>query len=139
MGEKIQESMGDRIRRRRKEQGKTLKDLAREIGVSMAAVSLWERGDTSPAGDKINKLCEALDCSAIWLLEGVEHLTVGISTDSITNKYTKYDLEKINSIFDVLPREYRLKIVEYAQTLLDDYHLEVLAKINDIKSMKFKE
>ncbi|ENQ1821036.1 MULTISPECIES: helix-turn-helix domain-containing protein [Klebsiella] len=137
MGERILETMGDRIRRRRKEQGKTLKELASDVGVSMAAVSLWERGDTSPTGDKINRLCKALDCTPIWLLEGLEHLTA--SSGSVANKYTKYELDKLSTIFDILPREYRLKVVEYAETLLEDYHSEVVAKIKDVKSMKFKE
>lgn len=130
------ETIGDRIRRRRKELRKTLSDIAEEVGVSLAAVSLWERNDSIPSGQRINNLCKALDCTQLWLLEGIEHMTV--SPTKTENKYTKYDLEKLSNIFDILPREYRLKVVDYAQNLMDDYYSEMSGKINKIKSMKNK-
>ncbi|MDE9496016.1 helix-turn-helix domain-containing protein [Xenorhabdus bovienii] len=129
-----EETMGQRIRRRRRELKKTMVDIAEEVSVSAAAVSLWERDETYVSGQRINQLCKALDCSSIWLLEGVEHLTV--STKGVENKYTKHEIEKLNSIFDILPRGYRLKVVEYAQNLLDDYYADMSAKIDEIKSMK---
>lgn len=136
MGEISTETIGQRIRRRRKEMKKTLIDISREVGVSHAAVSLWERDEAVPSGQRINQLCKALDCTQIWLLDGIEHLTA--STTKVENRYTKYELEKLSNIFDILPREYRLKVVEYAQNLMDDYHSDMMEKINKIKSMKDK-
>ncbi|MCP9270431.1 helix-turn-helix domain-containing protein [Xenorhabdus sp. XENO-1] len=133
-----EETMGQRIRRRRRELKKTMVDIAEEVGVSAAAVSLWERDETYISGQRINQLCKALDCSSIWLLEGSEHLTASIKKE-VENKYTKHEMEKLNSIFNILPREYRLKVVEYAQNLLDDYYADMSEKINEIKSMKIKE
>ncbi|KAF1368748.1 helix-turn-helix domain-containing protein [Yokenella regensburgei] len=131
------ETIGERIRRRRREQGKTLVDLGKEIGVSAAAISLWERGDSTPTGANMQKLCKALDCSHLWLVEGVEHLTADVN--GITSKYTIYELKKLSDIFDVLPREYRERIVDYAQTVLEEYHTEVSARINKIKTMNYKK
>ncbi|MEQ1969694.1 helix-turn-helix domain-containing protein [Xenorhabdus nematophila] len=137
MNDKNEETMGQRIRRRRKEINRTMMDIAKEMNVSAAAVSLWERDESSISGQRINQLCKALDCSPMWLLDGTEHLAA--STKGVENKYTKYEMEKLYNIFNILPREHRLKVVEYAQNLLDDYYADMLAKIDMIKSMKMKE
>ncbi|MBD2782776.1 helix-turn-helix domain-containing protein [Xenorhabdus szentirmaii] len=135
MNDKNEETVGQRIRRRRKELKKTMMDIAGEMGVSTAAVSLWERDEASISGQRINQLCKALGCSSTWLLDGIERLT----PNRVENPHTQYEMEKLDNIFNILPKEYRLKIVEYAQNLLDDYYAEVSAKIDKIKSMKMKE
>ena len=46
--------------------GVSQQELANRLGVSLATVSLWERGEVSPSGDNLRKLKElkrALDDS----------------------------------------------------------------------------
>ena len=51
------------IRAKRKAGGMTLQDLADRLGVSGAAVGMWERGETLPAADKLPEIARALGCS----------------------------------------------------------------------------
>ena len=39
---------------------KTLADVARELGVSVGAVSRWETGDTSPSIERLTQLLDVL-------------------------------------------------------------------------------
>lgn len=62
--------MSFRILQRRSALQMTQSKLAKKIGVSRVSVSQWERGDTSPKGENLYKLAEALGVSADWLLTG---------------------------------------------------------------------
>ncbi|MFM2482767.1 S24 family peptidase [Celerinatantimonas sp. YJH-8] len=66
------ESIGDRIRRVRKELKLTQKDIAKSIGVSAASVTQWERGDTTPKGANLIALCNRLKLDPAWLQTGKE-------------------------------------------------------------------
>ncbi len=67
-------SIGERIRQQRKALGITQNQLADLVGVSRAAVSLWERSDPSlqnePRRNHRSKLAEVLDTTEDWLLTG---------------------------------------------------------------------
>lgn len=54
----------------RKESGKTQKDLARELNVSSAAISKWERGIGFPDITLIEPLAKCLDISIAELFNG---------------------------------------------------------------------
>ena len=69
--ETMNESMGDRIRRLRESRGWPQAELARRVGVSRAAVSQWERGET--ANIKIRHflvLCDEFDTTPEYLAFG---------------------------------------------------------------------
>lgn len=62
--------ISDRLKEQRKIKGLTQTAIAKVVGVSKVAVSRWELGYSQPKGDKLNKLCNLLDCSPKWLLSG---------------------------------------------------------------------
>ncbi len=62
--------MGDRIKKRRKELGLTQPALGKAVGVSRAAVSLWEKNENEPKGINLQSIARALRCSADWLIDG---------------------------------------------------------------------
>ncbi|EMC0409423.1 helix-turn-helix domain-containing protein [Vibrio fluvialis] len=59
-----------RILARRKELGLTQTDVARATGVTKAAVSKWEKGDTFPKGESLFSLAKVLKCDVNWILKG---------------------------------------------------------------------
>jgi transcriptional regulator with XRE-family HTH domain len=62
--------MSERIRARRKELKIRQIALGKMVGVSNAAISQWERGETEPRGDNLLALAKALQCSPDYLLNG---------------------------------------------------------------------
>jgi len=62
--------MGERIHARRKELKIRQMALGKMVGVSNAAISQWERGETEPRGDNLLALARALKCSPDYLLKG---------------------------------------------------------------------
>jgi len=64
------ESVGDRIRLRRKALKLTQKAVAEKISVSHVAISQWEKEETLPRGENLLRLAEVLGCAPSWLVDG---------------------------------------------------------------------
>lgn len=65
------ETIGERIKRRRTELKLTQKELANAIkGVSNVAISQWESDTTKPNSENILDLSTVLQCDISWLLRG---------------------------------------------------------------------
>lgn len=65
------ETIGSRIKKRRKELKVTQKDVAKSMkGVTDAAISQWESDITSPSAKNLFDLSIALECDFAWLLNG---------------------------------------------------------------------
>jgi len=62
--------LGDTLRRRRQDRNLTLDQLASQSGVSRAAISKIERGDSGATTPVLGKLAEALDLSISQLIGG---------------------------------------------------------------------
>ena len=62
--------LGDALKRRRLERNLTLEQLSARSGVSRAAISKIERGDSGASTPVLGKLAEALDLSISQLLGG---------------------------------------------------------------------
>lgn len=69
-------SQGERIREARQAKGLTQQDLADALGVQRAAVSQWEKDQTSPTNDKLAKLSEMLSVDVQHLVTGTRRLPV---------------------------------------------------------------
>lgn len=65
------ETVGERIRRIRLEQGLSQRDLAAP-GVSYAYVSRIEAGTRTPSAKALQALADKLDCTALYLATGHE-------------------------------------------------------------------
>ncbi|AEG52541.1 S24 family peptidase [Sinorhizobium meliloti] len=64
------ESIGQRIRQRRKQIGITQQQLADAFDIKRVSVTQWEGDITAPDRDKIAKLADLLGCDPEWLLRG---------------------------------------------------------------------
>jgi len=64
------ETLGDRIRLRRKSLQLTQKQLAQQVKVSHVAISQWEKEETLPRGENLLRLSEALGCAPAYLIDG---------------------------------------------------------------------
>ena len=63
-------TLGERSKERRKIIKLTQIQLSKKVGVSGVTISQWESGDTSPKGENLYKLAQALMCSPDWLMFG---------------------------------------------------------------------
>ena len=77
----------------RKENGKTQKDLARELHVSNAAISKWERGIGFPDITLIEPLAKCLDISIAELFNGERRK----ASDSTNMEKTIADIISVSS------------------------------------------
>jgi transcriptional regulator with XRE-family HTH domain len=63
------ETMGQRIRRARKEMGLTQTHLAAKIGLrSQECISNWEKDKAEPSAAKIRLLCKVLNKTPDWII-----------------------------------------------------------------------
>ena len=63
-------TFSERLAKARKDKGFTQSDVAEKINVSFQAVSLWERGETTPEIDKLVDIASLYQVSVDWLLTG---------------------------------------------------------------------
>ena len=63
-------TFSERLVKIRKEKGFTQSDVAEKMNVSFQAVSLWERGETTPEIDKLVDIAALYQVSLDWLLTG---------------------------------------------------------------------
>ena len=63
-------TFSERLASARKENGFTQSDVAEKLNVSFQAVSLWERGETTPEIDKLVDIASIYQVSLDWLLTG---------------------------------------------------------------------
>ena len=59
-----------RLAKARKDKGMTQSEVAEKLNVSFQAVSLWERGETTPEIEKLSEIAALYDITLDWLLVG---------------------------------------------------------------------
>ena len=64
--------LADRMASARKKAGKSQKQVAEAIGVSVQAVSQWETGKTEPTFARLNALADLLNVNVSWFLNGFD-------------------------------------------------------------------
>lgn len=60
--------MGEKLKQLRKVKNKTLKEVAKELGITLSAYSNYEQGIREPSYDVLKKICKYYDVSADYLL-----------------------------------------------------------------------
>lgn len=81
-------TLGLRIKERRKQLKKTQKETAKLVGVSHVTISQWESDTTSPRGKSLYELAKILGCGQDWLLHGHNEPDSNISPGpSVKGKY----------------------------------------------------
>lgn len=99
--------------------GLTQRELAASVGVSMAAVSLWEKDSAEPGARKLEDLSNALNCSTLWLLTGDESDAPERQTGFLYQP--KGDIKEIETILNLLPESVRKDILDYAKIRLNEH------------------
>lgn len=66
------ERFGLRLSAERVYSGMTQQDLARRIGSTKSAISMYENGRRSPKLETLSLICQALDCTADMLLPAAD-------------------------------------------------------------------
>ncbi|WP_118984397.1 helix-turn-helix domain-containing protein [Photorhabdus sp. CRCIA-P01] len=122
-------TIGERIYSLRRGLELTQVQVAEKIGVSMAAVSLWEKNKASPSSENLQKIAQVLQCSVSWLLDG---------EDSADNQATTYTIGSCSSyrilkILDLLPDKEKAKIIEFAEELLSKHAKALENELNKVK------
>jgi hypothetical protein len=67
----MRQVIGEELRRRRNEQGRTLRDVSRDAQVSLGYLSELERGQKEASSELLAAVCNALDTPLSSLLAGV--------------------------------------------------------------------
>lgn len=123
-------SIGQRIRQRRKELKLTQQELASAIkGVSNVAISQWESDTTKPNSENILDLSTVLQCDISWLLRGsgesnvipasigghkvplISYVQAGKWSEIISLKETCSDFDYIFTDLDVSDEAFALSVV----------------------------
>ncbi|WP_271636827.1 helix-turn-helix domain-containing protein [Solicola gregarius] len=74
----LRELLGDVLRRKRSERGRTLRDVADEARVSLAYISEVERGQKEASSEILGAVCRALDVTMLELVSEAHHeLAIG--------------------------------------------------------------
>lgn len=86
-------TLGQRIRTRRKELGLTQKDLAAKVGMSQANLSELEN-DLYPSSSFVPRMAEVLKVSAMWLADGKKE-PPGATLHHITTRHANPDIAEV--------------------------------------------
>lgn len=124
--QKSNKQIGERIRRQRISGGLSQARLAKEVGVTMQAISLWENGKALPGGNNLSSLAKILGCDVNWILEGEgvhcdEERIMNLlnARENNKNKHTEQqdeveNLHHLAQIFDKLSPKRQAAILLYA-------------------------
>lgn len=111
----------------RKKAGLTQQQLAEAIGVKRAVISKYENGAIEPSIAQIQKIAEALDTSAAFLIGIVSSPDEkSLNADAVDLAISEYVQEENSLIADIEKnRNYRLTAIQKAKNL----HLDAVMKI----------
>lgn len=122
------ENPGQRIKNRRLALKLTQKELAKKVGVAHVTISQWERGDTSPRGDRLLSLAEALGCDAAWILRGIHTTGKDIPTIETTPAKTSLTKEQLTfqetillDLFSSLPESEQEQLIKTLEEKKEHY------------------
>lgn len=99
----------DRIKQLRKEKGYTQVTFAKELGVGLSTVAMWETGKRTPSFKHLNTMSSLFDRSVDYIL--------GKSDDASSQKLTGEEIEQLGK-WDI---EDRLQETIMAYLSLDSY------------------
>ena len=93
-------TLGERIKKQRKNAGMSQEKLAERMGISRQAVTKWESGQSAPSSDNLFKLAEVLACPVSVLLDNGE-------TSGQSPAEEVYDRLKLEQIEQAMARQER--------------------------------
>jgi transcriptional regulator with XRE-family HTH domain len=69
----LREIIGAELRRRRQDQGRTLREVSGDAKVSLGYLSEVERGQKEPSSELLNAICDALSAPLSEILTAASH------------------------------------------------------------------
>jgi len=87
----LQKQIGLSIKKQLLANGMNMTDLAKELGVTIAAVSNWCKGIKSPRMTKVDKMCKIFNCSRIELLAGSQAPSQISESETYLDLYGRLD------------------------------------------------
>ena len=117
----MNETIGQRIKNKRKRLGLTQEDLAQKIGVSFQAVSKWENDSSLPDVGIFNLVSKSLDMSIDEIING--------SSES-DDAYPVREKSKWGKIFGTITKDIHADV----GTIIGDVNADIYGNVNgDIK------
>jgi transcriptional regulator with XRE-family HTH domain len=114
------QTIGERIRARRKELKLTQKSLAKALKLSDVSISQWERDDSEPTGKNLFALTKVLKCSPTWILFGDEDQSPEEPTEiPIVLDERKQELF---DLFDALPESEQEAQLEQLRARVENFN-----------------
>ncbi len=104
----FKKDLGNHIRQIRKEKGLTLSDLEKVTGMTNSALSKVERGAVSVSAENLTLICEALEISVDWLLNGVLKAKAFLNQKNHSFTNTEINKGKAVEIYDRLESALRV-------------------------------
>ena len=104
------QSIGKRIKKRRKELHLTQTEIKEKTGISSGNMSDIERGNRLPAATTLSQLAEILDCSIDWILTGKSPVSENLISPDIGEKD-----QKLLSLFHEISEEDQEELLMIAQ------------------------
>ena len=113
-------TIGERIRARRKELKLTQKSLAKALKLSDVSISQWERDDSEPTGKNLFALTTVLKCSPTWILYGDEDK----APEEITDQPVILDEKKqeLLDLFDALPESEQDALLMQVRSRVENFN-----------------
>lgn len=93
--------IGERLKKARINKGLTQEKLAEEIDVSVAFLSRVERGDTKINLSRLNQLCELLEVTKGYVLDGSSSTSKNYLNEDFSNLLKSCPPDKQKLIYDV--------------------------------------
>ena len=93
--------IGERLKKARIKKGITQERLAEEIDVSVAFLSRVERGDTKINLSRLNQLCELLEITNGYVLDGSSSTSNNYLNEDFSNLLKNCPPDKQKLIYDV--------------------------------------
>ncbi|MCW6024404.1 helix-turn-helix domain-containing protein [Serratia marcescens] len=128
-GDINQTTIGERIRARRKSMDYSQQRIAEQLGVSVSAVSLWEKNKANITSDKLSKLAEILECDTEWLIQG-KTSNINDNHAWFTEKYASELKEMWLGIWNKMTPDNNEDMIHLSQmaVTLAPQHLDTLLK-----------
>ena len=105
----------EKLKARRKELGKTQKEIADQLGITFQAYSAWERGIKEPSKEKVSQLEKILNVSVGYFTE--------IEIVRLYNNLSDKGKEKVVAYAQDLVEDEKSKKVIYISEKLFEYHV----------------
>lgn len=93
--------LAERLKEAIHQSGLTQIQVARDMGVTRAAVNQWLRTGQIQAANLV-RFAEITDCDIAWLMSGVRATSLGGSWMSVIEQLPEADRERIKDYVDVL-------------------------------------